>query len=466
MAKFKENAKALQAKLNEEKAVWDGIDARIAAAETQTYTDEAEKAKALEAAGNPTADEQTKLKSLQTEIKELDDKCAQSKEWDDMRSRNEATRKALNEPGDRPDYGDPVVDPRITAMAQKFLNAPEYKQWLDFVAPLRNGSRSIGNSGRLESPSIDIPELTIKSILMKSLVTGVSLGQTSGSGMVRADYQGVIPFFQRPLSLRDVVTVSRTGSDLVEFTQITSFTNNAAPVAEATTGALDSTSGLKPESGLTTDVVKEPVRTIAHWIPITRRAMMDAPQMEGYINDLLTDGAEIKLEDQMISGDGTGENLLGLDNTPGITLQAPVLTSGAVDLLKTARQARTKVRTIGRARATAYVFHPDDWEAFDVLTNNSQGTFYFGGPMQMGNPRLWGLPVIESEAMRPGTFYTGDLKQAVLWDRERASVRISDSPDNYFLRNLLAILCELRAAFGVLRPGAIVRGDLVIGGNS
>lgn len=459
MSRFKENAKALQGKLTEEKAVWDGIDARISAAEQQTYANDAEKAKAVETAGEPTADEQTKLKALQTEIKELDDKCAQSKEWDDMRQRNEDTRKALNVPGHRPDYGsgNTRIDPQIKQFADQFLNAPEYKDWLKFVAPTGH----IGNSGRLESPSVDMLGLTIK-----ALITGVSLGQTSGSGVIRADYQGIQPFFQRPLSLRDVVTVGRTGSDLVEFTRITSFTNAAAPTAEATTGALDSSSGLKPESALLTDIVKEPVRTIAHWIPITRRAMMDAPQMEGYINDLLMDGAEIVLEDQMISGDGTGENLLGLDNTPGITLQAPVLTSGAVDLLKTARQARTKVRTVGRARATAYVFHPEDWESFDVLTNNSQGTFYFGGPMQLGNPRLWGLPVIESEAIRKGTFYTGDLKQAVLWDRERASIRVSDSPDNYFLRNLLAILCELRAAFGVLRPQAIVRGDLNIGANS
>lgn len=457
---FKENAKALQGKLAEEKQIWDVIDGRIAAAEKQTYADDSEKAKAVDKAGEPTADEQTQLKSLQTEITELDDKCAQSKEWEDRRKRNDDTRKALEQPGRGPDYGNPVVDPQIKSMADRFLNAPEYKDWLKYVAP----SGSVGNGGRLESPAVEIP-LSLKQ-LFKSLVTGVSLGQTSGSGMVRADYQGVIPFFQRPLSLRDVVTIGRTSSDLVEFTQITSFTNNAAPTAEATTGALDSTSGLKPESALLTDIVKEPVRTIPHWIPITRRALMDAPQMEGYINDLLMDGVEIKLEDQMITGDGTGENLLGLDNTPGITLQSPITTSGSIDLLKTARQARTKVRTVGRARATAYVFHPDDWEQFDVLTAGTSGAFYFGGPMQMGNPRLWGLPVIESEAIRKGTFYTGDLKQAVLWDRERANVRVSDSPDNYFLRNLVAILCELRAAFGVLRPAAIVRGDLVVGANS
>lgn len=453
---FKENAKALQAKLGEEKAVWDGIDARIAAAEKQTYTDETEKPKAVEKAGEPTADEQAQLKALQTEIKELDDRCAQSKEWEDLRTQNEQTRKTLTEPGHRPDYGNPAGDREIKTLADRFLNAPEWKQYLNFIA--KNGF--IGTGGRIDGPAIEVP------LSIKALVTGASLGETSGSGMVRADYRGVVPFFQRPLSMRDVVTIGRTTSDTVEFTQITAFDNRAAPVAEATTGALDSSSGIKPESGLNTAIVKEPVRTIAHWIPITRRALMDAAQMEGYINDLLMDGAEIKLEDQMITGDGTGENLLGLDNTPGITLQSPVLTSGSIDLLKTARQARTKVRTVGRARASAYVFHPDDWESFDVLTNNSQGTFYFGGPMQMGNPRLWGLPVIESEAIRKGTFYTGDLKQAVLWDREQANVRASDSPDNYFLRNLVALLCELRAAFGVLRPAAIVRGDLVVGSNS
>lgn len=279
--------------------------------------------------------------------------------------------------------------------------------------------------------------------------------------MVRADYQGVVPFFLRPLTLRDVVTVARTGSDLVEFSQITSFTNNAAPTAEATTGALDSTSGLKPESALTTALVQAAVRSIPHWIPITRRALADKPQMEGYINDLLMQGVEIVLEDQMITGDGTGEELLGLDNTPGITLQA-----FDTDILTTTRKARTKARVQGRTRSTAFVFHPNDWEAFDLLTNDTQGNFYFGGPQTLGNPRLWGLPVIESEAVLEGTFYTGDLKQAVLWDRERANIRVSDSPDNYFLRNIVAILCELRAAFGVLRPAAIVRGDLHAGANS
>jgi HK97 family phage major capsid protein len=70
---------------------------------------------------------------------------------------------------------------------------------------------------------------------------------------------------------------------------------------------------------------------------------------------------------------------------------------------------------------------------------------------------LWGLPVVESEAIAAGTAYVADWKWAVLWDREQASVQVTDSHADFFIRNLVAILVELRAAFGILRPSAFVK---------
>jgi hypothetical protein len=43
---------------------------------------------------------------------------------------------------------------------------------------------------------------------------------------------------------------------------------------------------------------------------------------------------------------------------------------------------------------------------------------------------------------------------------------MSDGVEDYFVRNLVAVLAELRAAFGVFRPPAIVRMDLHAGANS
>lgn len=444
---FKENAQALQGKLDEEKAVWDAIDVRVQAA-----TDAKAEAADIEKASVPTSDEGAQLKAIQAEITRLDALCAESKEYEVAREANEARRAALKSPQGRPEFAN--RDPRdvrdeIKSIGRQWTESQQYKDLIKRIAPSGFVSESVqfGESEALE---------------VKNLITGASVSREGGSGMVRPDYQGVVPLFLRPLTIRDVVTNGRTASDLVEFTQITSFDNQANTVAEATavSAAGVATGGYKPQSGLTTALVKSAVKTIAHWIPITRKALADAPQMETYINEFLMQGAEIKLEDQMIVGNNVGENLQGLDNTPGITLQ-PFVT----DFLTTTRKARTKVRITGRAIPSAFVMNPVDWEVLD-LTRNGINDYYFGGPLAMGVTRLWGLPVVESEAVLEGTFYVGDMKQAVLWDRERANIRVSDSPNDFFLRNLVAILCELRAAFGVLRPSAIVRGDLTAGSNS
>jgi len=51
----------------------------------------------------------------------------------------------------------------------------------------------------------------------------------------------------------------------------------------------------------------------------------------------------------------------------------------------------------------------------------------------------------------------------VLWDRERATVSVSDSHEDFFIRNMVAILAEMRAAFGLIRPSAFIVVDLTAG---
>jgi HK97 family phage major capsid protein len=394
-------------------------------------------------------EQKQKIDTLNKDAEELGAKVVESKEYQQIREKQEQISASLNQPQGRPPYAN--SDPREQkheSIGAQFANHPEFKSWLKSIAP--NGVPSEGVKVG-QSPAMEV----------KALITGLSA--TSGGAMVQRDYAPLVNFPFQPLTLRDVVTVGRTGSDLIEFPRVTGYTNAAAVVAEATATSATTLgqSGVKPESTMLLEKVTESVRTIAHWIPITRRALADAPQIETLINNFLNTGLEIALEAEMIAGNGTGEHFLGLDNTPNITLQA-----FDTDILTTTRKARTKAQVVGRARSTAFVMHPYDWERFDLTQNTTQGNFYFGGPRELGNPRLWGLPVVESEAVYQGTFYTGDLKQAVLWDREQATIRMSDAPADFFLRNMLAILAELRAAFGVLRPPAIVRGDLIAGANS
>jgi HK97 family phage major capsid protein len=336
------------------------------------------------------------------------------------------------------------------SIGEQFITSAEYKSML---AAAPNGTFS--EKARVQSQPFGV----------KTLLTGAN--HTTGAGaLVQNDYRGLLdPFYQRPLSIRDLVAPGNTTSDTIEYVRLVSVTNAAKPVAEATSSAfIDGTTvtpamgGLKPESAMAFQKDVTTVKTIAHWIPATKRALADAAQIRTLIDQFLRYGLEEELEDQMVAGDGTGENFLGIANTPGIQTEGPA--GAGEDVFDVTRRARRKVQLGGRAMPTAYVFNPIDWEAVD-LARNDANDFYGAGPFALTAPRLWGLPVVESEAVPAGFAYVGAWNYAVLYDREQASVQATDTHADFFTRNLVAILAELRAAFAVLRPAAFVKIDVV-----
>jgi HK97 family phage major capsid protein len=310
-------------------------------------------------------------------------------------------------------------------------------------------------------PNGRIPERAVVNSAPFGAKTLITSGDTSAGAFVQPDYRGLqvgLDLFQRPLTIRNLITNGTTSSDTVEYVRVTGITNNAGPVAESTAtadpGSMTPANGVKPESALALAKVTETVRTIAHWLPATTRALADAGQIRTLIDAFLRYGIEEELEDQMVNGSGTGENFTGISNVSGIQTQA-----WDTDILTTTRKARTLVRTVGRSIATAYVMNPADWETIDLLQDN-EARYYFGGPIRLGQPTLWGLPVVESEAVPEGTAYVADWRKAVLWDREQATITVSNSHANFFIRNMVAILAEMRAAFGVLQPSAFVEIDM------
>ncbi|MFF9554586.1 phage major capsid protein [Streptomyces albus] len=399
-------------------------------------------AKADEEGRDFTDDERGQVTEHMAKAKEAKAGLEQAKADGDMRSalKELGDGIALNEKQqERRTPSGLIVPDSKTSLGETFVKSAEYSALL---AQAPNGV--FQEKQRIQSMPVGY----------KALVTGAS--DTSGGAWVFNDVIGQrvgLDAFQRPLVLRDVVSSGTTTSDTVEYVRMTGTTNSAAPVPEAT--ATTGTSGTKPESGLSAAKITTPVRTIAHWIPITKRALSDAAQVRTLIDNFLRYGLEEELEDQMISGDGTGENFEGLANVSGVQAQA-----WDTNLLTTTRKAKTKVRLVGRSVANAYLLNPADVEAIDLLQDN-EARFYFGGPSGVGTAgTLWGLPVIETEAVPAGTGYVGDFRKAILWDREQASITMTDSHADFFVRNMVAILAEMRAAFGVVQPNAFVEIDL------
>jgi len=336
-------------------------------------------------------------------------------------------------------------------LGEQFVSSPQ------MATLLKQHNGQVNDRARVMGDPVGVKDLMglDASAHAKALVTGAS--GTSAGALINNDLLGLrdpASSFMRPLVIRNLITTGTTQSDTVEYARVTGFTNAAAPVAESTAtadpGTMNAAGGVKPESTLALDVVTAPVRTIAHWIPATKRALSDAGQLRALIDAFLRYGLDEELEDQIVNGDGVGQNFTGISNVAGVQAQA-----FATDILTTLRRARTKVRTVGRAIPTAFVMNPSDWEAIDLLQDN-EGRYYYGGPADVGQPRIWGLPVVESEAVVAGTAYVGDWRQAFLLDREQSAITVSDSHANFFIRNMVAILAELRAVFGVFRPVAFV----------
>lgn len=332
-------------------------------------------------------------------------------------------------------------------VADAFLGDSAFKSWY-------GGNVTAGitpsKEQQLKSPPVALPDFSLKTLVTSNTTDVGRYTNTTGGALVRPQYVDLVTLPFRPLKLREVVTVINATSPLIEYPRITGYTNNAAFVAEATDTS--GSTGVKPESALALALATSVASTIAHWMPITRQALSDSSQLRDLINTFLGNGLDQALEDAMIAGNGTPPNMQGITTLSGTSTQAFV-----TNVLTTTRKALTKAQTTPIfVEPNAFVMSPQDWEAIDLSADNELRYFY-GGPSQTGTPRLWGKPVIVSQACVTGTAWTGDLKQLVLADLQGATMYISDSHASFFIANLLAILMELRAHFFCLRPAAVIK---------
>ncbi|MDQ3155297.1 MAG: phage major capsid protein [Actinomycetota bacterium] len=246
----------------------------------------------------------------------------------------------------------------------------------------------------------------------------------------------------------DLLDQRQTDSNTVEYVRDTSAAGGGGTAAEVAEGSA------KPEATYTFLVVVEPVRTIAHWVPITRQAADDNAQLRGYIEGRLIYGLQFRIDSQIINGNGTAPNLRGILNVTGIGVYAP----GAAEARVISIRKAITLTQIAEYAPTGVVLHPADWELVE-LSQDSQGMFRVNPNVANAlAPRIWGLNVVPTTAIASGTGLVGDFKMgATWWDRQQTRVLISDSHSTFFTENKLAVLAEARGALAVWRPAAFAK---------
>jgi HK97 family phage major capsid protein len=289
-------------------------------------------------------------------------------------------------------------------------------------------------------------------IEQKAIISALTTNATgSVGGAILPDRQpGVQGVANRPLRVRDLLMPGQTNSNAIQYVQESAFTNAAATVSE-TAGTT------KAQSDLQMALVTSNVTTIAHWVQATRQILDDVPMLQSYINGRLMYGLRYVEDNQLLNGAGTGADLNGIytQATASTANLAVIATPTKIDVLRIAiLQA-----TLANLPASGIVLHPTDWAGIET-NKDSQGRYLVGDPQNRVQPRLWGLPVVETLAMTAGKFLTGSFDMgAQIFDRQDARVEISTEDGNNFVKNLVTILCEERLALAVYNTLAFVKGD-------
>ena len=185
----------------------------------------------------------------------------------------------------------------------------------------------------------------------------------------------------------DIVPRTSTMHTSVTYMEETTYTNAASATAEA---------GSAPEATLEHTEREVNVRKVSVHIPATREDMEDEPQVESYLTDTMPFMVRQKVDDYILTGDGTATipEPIGLLNTTNI--QDIDWAASLAKPLNTLKKAKTKVRFGGRSIPTHYVMNPEIWDDV-VLSESSSGGYYYGSPQSDFEERAWGLPVVLSD---------------------------------------------------------------------
>lgn len=390
----------------------------------------------LEAATNPLHE---LLKKQDAEIKQYGETSKETRtELKAIEAKYTELEKQLKEKTDelaakmaRPNYGGQPEGKALTP-GQRFVDSEEFKSAI--------------KSGRLDTDSVEIGNL-----FQKAVVANSTVGDGSDRAPVYSERVQELFFDpgQRELTIRDIMNVVPTTSNAIEYFEETdAFESGSA-------GSQDGETNTKTQMEINFEKKTATVETISAWVPASRQVLADAPALQSHIDSRLLYKVLKEMEDQVIFGDGTSGNLLGIHNTTGVqTMSAPAGTDTVLDHI---RKAFAAVR-VNEYMATAIILHPNDWAAIELEKGGDEHYIWTTVP-NGGVPRLWRVPVVESTVMEESRFLTGAFGiGAQLWDREQATIRVSEHHSDYFVRNAVAILAEMRLALTVYRPKAFIKG--------
>ena len=366
------------------------------------------------------ADDTLKIASLKALNDEIDDLAKQAEPLQAEESEKIRGQKNLAQlgeiqphPGHSKAGGQRYEAPK--SLGQQFVESAAYKDW----------HRGMGNGPRAEL-DVGIAELKANFVTTagwapESLRTGL-----------------VVPSVQFPLRVIDLVSRATTTSAAVNYMEETTLTNNAAERVEA---------AIYVESALALTARTVPVQSIGTSLPISDEQLEDVAQAQSYVEGRIGFMVNQRLDSQLINGNAGAPNIRGFLAASGLQTQA----KGGDSTPDAIYKAMVKVEVTGGAVPSAFITHPNDWQAVRLLTT-IDGVYIWGSPADAGPDRIWGIPVIRTTAIAENTGLVGDFSAlcSQLFIRRGLEVQIGFTGAN-FVDGLQTVRAGLRCANVIYR---------------
>jgi HK97 family phage major capsid protein len=248
-----------------------------------------------------------------------------------------------------------------------------------------------------------------------------------------------------------------TDQNAFQYLEETTFTNSAAEAAEE---------GAAGEAELDFTEQTAAIRKIAVFLPVTEELLADVSGIQGYVNSRLSTMIRLRLDGQLLSGDGTAPNLEGIldaGKTLVNSIDYSTYTSGGGELNRMGAiyEAITDIRTGAFIEPDAIVMHPNDWyqtvtAVSDIDTSGSKNPLFVAAGGFGAGPQasLWGLKVVPTTAISEGTvlvgrFGGGEAAHVVM--KQGIDLAVSDSHSDFFTKGKVAIRATMRVGFPVYK---------------
>jgi HK97 family phage major capsid protein len=245
--------------------------------------------------------------------------------------------------------------------------------------------------------------------------------------------------------LLDVLPSRPTSSDSVEYVKL-SVTGDAAEQEQE--------GDTKAELDFEGELDTANIVTVAAWTAVSKQVLADNNALQAAIDRVIRLKVLTRLENRIINGIGGQGKIDGLLNQA--TTFVPTIGDNTPDVIG---EALTTLDTYGY-RPNLVVVHPLDFFENVQIVKDADGNYIFGSPSAPQAPNMWNTTIVRTPAMPRGTGMVLDTSTTTVLDREQMTVALTNSHADFFIRNLVAILGEMRAGLEVIDTNAIFKFDL------